>query len=262
MQFTSIFCAVLFTSAVIAEGTAELSKGKHPHRHHHKKGKLERKCDELFFLEKLDNLVSNTTALAEKTKNNATKIADLQAKASKDASKLADLKSNQTLIVECEILAAEKKLERDCFELLELEGFLKFASNATEVSTRAKNNGTRINEIAAAASKSATKLQELQSNSTLVALCLIVDAHEKEKFQCEEIKGLQKFLAFTDNSTALSETTKNNATKIDELKSKSSKAADSLAKLLSNATLVSGCAAFDNPANVNVEAQAGTSPSF
>jgi hypothetical protein len=259
MQFTSLFLAVLFTSAVIADGNAELGKGKHHHRHHHKKGKLERKCDELFFLEKLDNLVSNSTALAEKTQNNATKIADLQAQASKDASKLADLKSNQTLIVECEILAAEKKLERDCFELLKLEGFLKFASNATEVSTRAKNNGTRINEIAAEASKSAAKLQELQSNATLVAICLVVDAHKKEKFQCEEIKGLQKFLTFTDNSTALAEKTKNNATKIEEIKAKSSKAADRLAKLLNNATLVSDCDSFDHPANVNVDAQAGTS---
>jgi hypothetical protein len=107
MQFTSLFLAVLITLAVIADGRAELSRGKHHHRHHHhhKKGKLERKCDELLFLEKLDNLVSNTTALAEKTLNNATKIADLQAKASKDASKFADLKSNH---VECEILAAER----------------------------------------------------------------------------------------------------------------------------------------------------------
>ncbi|PMD62695.1 uncharacterized protein K444DRAFT_557886, partial [Hyaloscypha bicolor E] len=134
------------------------------------------KCDELFFLEKLDNLVSNTTALAEKTLNNATKIADLQAKASKDAS-------------------------------------------------------------------NATKFQGPQSNTTLVSLCLIVDAHKKEKPQCEEIKGFQKFLAFADNSTAISHKTKNTATKIDEVKAKSSKATTRLAKLQSNATPVSDCAA-------------------
>ena len=255
MQFSSLFLAVVFTSVVIADGSADL--GKKHHHHHHKEGQLERECERIFHLEKLEKLVANSTALAEVTHGNATKISELQAKASQDVPKLADLKNNQTLIVECQILAAEKKLEHDCLELLKLEEFLKFASNATEVSTKAKNNGTRITEIAAQASQGATKLQQLQSNATLVAICFIVNAHNKEKLECEEIKGLQKFIAFANNSTALVNDTKNNATKIDEIKAKSSKAATRLAKLQSNATLVADCVSFDLP--TNVQAQAGES---
>ncbi|KAE9371326.1 hypothetical protein N431DRAFT_545599 [Stipitochalara longipes BDJ] len=257
MQFSSLFLAVLFTSAVIADGSAAQDKKHHHHDHrHHKEGRLERECDKIFSLEKLENLVANSTALAEVTHGNATKIAELQAKASQDASKLTDLKNNQTLIVECQILAAAEKLERDCLELLKLEEFLKFASNATEVSTKANNNGTRITEIAAEASQGSTKLQQLQSNSTLVAICFIVDAHNKEKHQCEEIKGLEKFIAFANNSTALVDDTKNNVTKINEIKAESSKAADRLANLQSNATLVADCASFGHP--TSVEAQADT----
>lgn len=81
--------------------------------------------------------------------NNATNIGELQAKASQDASKLVTLEENQTLIVECEILATEKKLEQDCFGLLKLEHFLKFASNSTEVCNTSKNNSTKVSEIAA-----------------------------------------------------------------------------------------------------------------
>jgi hypothetical protein len=216
MQLSTLFLAVIFTSAVIADGSAEWGKGKGEEHHcHHKIGKLQRECDEIFFLERLEGLVANSTALAEATHNNATKIGELQAKASQDAPKLAALKANHTLIVECEILAAEEKLEHDCFELLKLEHFLKFAANFTEVSNQAKNNATRISEIAAEASTSATKLQQLQSNATLVSLCFIVDAHEREKHQCEEIKEAE-----------------------------SSKIAARLAELQSNAALVSDCASF------------------
>ncbi|PMD36032.1 hypothetical protein L207DRAFT_494752, partial [Hyaloscypha variabilis F] len=259
MQISSLFLAVLFTSAVIADGSADQHKKHHHHddHRHHKEGRLERECDKIFSLEKLESLVANSTALAEVAHGNATKIAELQAKASQDASKLADLQSNQTLIVECQILAAEEKLERDCLELLKLEEFLRFSSNATEVSTKVNNNGTKITEIAAEASQSATKLQQLQSNSTLVAICLIVDAHNREKLQCEEIKHLEKFIAFAENSTALVDDTNNNATKINEIKVESSKAADRLANLQSNATLVADCASFDQPTNV-ATAQADT----
>jgi vacuolar-type H+-ATPase subunit I/STV1 len=207
----------------------------------------------------LEGLVANSTALAEVAHNNATKIGELQAKASQDAPKLAALKANQTLIVECDILAAEEKLEHDCFELLKLAHFLTFAANSSEVSNQAKNNATRISEIAAEASTSATKLQQLQSNATLVSLCFIVDAHEREKHQCEEIKKLEKFIDFANNSTALADKTRNNATRINEIKVESSKVAARLAKLQSNATLVSDCASFEHHPATVVSAQAGRS---
>jgi hypothetical protein len=251
MQFSTLSLAVIFTSTVIANGSADQHKGKgERHHHHHKIGELERKCDEIFYLERLERLIANSTALSEKPHNNATKIGELQAKASQDASKLATLKGNQTLIVECEVLAAEKKLEHDCFELLKLEHFLKFASNSTEVSNTTKNNGTRVRGIAAEVLSSATKLQQLRSNSTLVALCLIADAHEREKHECEEIKKLEKLIKLAGNDSALADKTKNNVTRIGEIKAESSKFTARLAELQNNATFVSDCAAFGHPTNV------------
>jgi hypothetical protein len=257
MQFSNLFFAVLFSSAVIADEAAEQGKGRQHHRHHHE-GRLQRECDHLFHLERVQRLVTNSTALAQETHNNETKISELQAEATQEATELTNLRNNQTLIRECEILAAEEKLERDCFKLLKLEHFLTFAANSTAVSKTAENNSTKISEIAAEASKSAGELQQLQSNGTFVALCLIVNAHEREKHECEEIKELEKFIAFSHNETALAEKTHNNETRINEIQAESSRAADRLAQLQSNSTLVSDCATFfEHP--TNVESQAGKS---
>jgi hypothetical protein len=148
--------------------------------------------------------------------------------------------------------STEKKLEQDCFGL---EHFLKFASNSTEVSNTSKNNSTKASEIATEVSSSATKLQQLQSNSTLVALCLIVDAHEREKHECEEIEKLETLIKLASNDTGLADKTKNNATRIGENKAESSKFAARLAEFQNNATLVSDCTAFGH--STNVAAQAG-----
>lgn len=160
---------------------------------------IESECKEIIILEKLELFASNATALADKTHNNATKISEIQAKASKDTSRLAALNGNLTLIQDCAIIAAAEKLARDCKEIAKLERFLAFAGNATAVASKAQNNDTKVTEIAAKASKDAAKLQTLESNSTLVSLCLIFDAAEKEKHECKLIKKLEKFIAFVDN---------------------------------------------------------------
>jgi len=252
MQLSNLFLAILFTTAAIADGSVS---GK---KHHRKTIKSE--CKEFFSLEHLELSAANTTALADKTQNNATKISEIQAKASKDASKLAALKSNLTLVEECAIFAAAEKLEHDCNEISRLDRFLAFAGNATAVAIKAQNNSTRIGEFAAKASKDAAKLEKLESNSTLVSLCPIFDAAEKEKHRCAEIKKLEKFIAFVDNSTALADKTQNNATRIDHFKAKASKDATRLAKLQSNATLVADCAALESSGPQSLaDTQAGVS---
>jgi hypothetical protein len=251
MQFFTLFLAILFTSAAIADGSAEKSKrnsDKSHKNHHHHHNKLEAECKELFILEKLELFAANTTALADKTHNNVTKIADVQAKASKDASKLAALQGNETLVEECAIFAAAEKFAFECREIAKLESFLAFAGNATAVASKAQNNSTKVTEFAAKASKDAAKMEIFRSNTTVIALCLIFDASEKEKHECRLIKKLEKFIAFVDNSTALADKTQSNTTKIAKFQAKSSKAASLLTKLQSNATLVADCAALETSA--------------
>ncbi len=59
-------------------------------------------------------------------------------------------------------LTAEKTFAHDRFELLKLKHLLKFASNSTEISNTVKNNGTRVSEIAAEFSSSATREGKLR----------------------------------------------------------------------------------------------------
>ena len=70
--------------------------------------KTEESCDEMKSLQELVTLAGNETALADKTKNNATKIAALQAKASTAATKLETMTSNTTLVSACSAIASTK----------------------------------------------------------------------------------------------------------------------------------------------------------
>jgi hypothetical protein len=199
-------------------------------------------------LEKLEHLAANATALADNPHNDATEIAEIYAKALNDASRLAALKGNKTLIKECEIILVAERLEHEFKELIKLEKFIAIADNSSAVASKTEKNSTKIAKIAAEASKYAIKLQKHKSNTTLVGLCLIIDAFEREKHQCEKIKKLEKFIAFADNSTAVADKTENNATKIDEIKAQAFQDAALLAKLKSNVTLVSDCAALEKSA--------------
>ncbi|CAL3969698.1 hypothetical protein PZA11_007711 [Diplocarpon coronariae] len=63
-----------------------------------------------------------------------------------------------------------------------------------------------------------------------------------EKSQCRQIRKLEKLVSLAANSTRLEQVTDNNATKIAELKSEASTAAQRLTNLQSNATLAASCA--------------------
>jgi ABC-type enterochelin transport system substrate-binding protein len=71
--------------------------------------KTEDDCDEITSMTKLVALAANETALAEKSKNNATKIAALQAKASTAATKLQTLEANTTLTDACSSIKSQKE---------------------------------------------------------------------------------------------------------------------------------------------------------
>ncbi|KAH8883453.1 hypothetical protein GQ53DRAFT_811464 [Thozetella sp. PMI_491] len=243
LGFTLAFLCALAVASDADKGGSDSAK-KHHHHHHGKVDAVEKECQEITRLEKLENLVANATALDDKTHHNATKARELEAKASAQASKLAALKGNATLVKDCAIIAAADKLRHDCKKLAQLERFVKFASNKTAVEEKTKGNATKAAEISAEEPKVAAKLKKLEGNSTLVGLCHDLDAKNKDKRKCAEINKLEAFVAFAGNATAVAEKTKGNATETAAIKDKSTKDSALLAKLKNNATLVSTCAAL------------------
>jgi hypothetical protein len=130
-----------------------------------------------------------------------------------------------------------------CKEMVKLNKFVELASNTTKLDAITKNNATKIAEIQAKASTASTTLKTLESNSTLMSACAVIDAQAAENDQCQETFALQRFVRFAANSTAVATATKNNATKIAKIQSEASKASTKLQTLTSNSTLQSACPA-------------------
>jgi hypothetical protein len=130
-----------------------------------------------------------------------------------------------------------------CKEMVKLNKLIELASNTTKLDAITKNNATKIAEIQAKASTASTTLKTLESNSTLMSACAVIDAQAAENDQCQETFALQRFVRFAANSTAVATATKNNATKIAKIQSEASKASTKLQTLTSNSTLQSACPA-------------------
>ena len=113
-------------------------------------------CEDMTSMEKLIALAANETALAAKTKNNATKAEAIQAKASAASTKLATLQANTTLTDTCSTMAADKAAN-------------KAAKQAAQSSSSSS---------AAAASSTSTKsaADMLNARSGLVATIVMVAA--------------------------------------------------------------------------------------
>jgi hypothetical protein len=130
-----------------------------------------------------------------------------------------------------------------CKEIKGLSALVELAGNQTKLDKVTKNNATKIAEIQAQASAAAPKLQALQSNTTLVSACAVIEASDRETSLCQETFMLQRFIKFAANTTAVASATKNNATKIANIELKASDAASKLQALTSNSTLQAACPA-------------------
>ncbi|KAH7383086.1 hypothetical protein BKA64DRAFT_176746 [Cadophora sp. MPI-SDFR-AT-0126] len=127
----------------------------------------EDRCEETFELQAFIAFASNTTAVAAKTENNATKIAAIQAKASTAATKLQALTSNSTLQAACpEILQKDQ-----CKDMKQLEKFIAKANNQTVLDKATKGNTTKADKIKAEAVQAQAELTKLQSNKTFMDAC-------------------------------------------------------------------------------------------
>jgi len=233
MYIQSLVVSLLLATSVVAKGDkTESTKAVS------EKGQ----CKEITSLNKLVELASNTTKLDKVTKNNATKIAEIQAKASTASTTLKTLESNSTLMSACAVIDAQTAEDDQCQETFVLQGFVKFAANSTAVATATKNNATKIAKIQSEASKAATKLQTLTSNSTLQAACPAV----MQEDECKFMKTLQKFVNVANNQTKLDKIAKGNTTKEAEIKTKAAAAQTKLTAMESNTTLTAACTALES----------------
>jgi hypothetical protein len=147
--------------------------------------------------------------------------------------------------------------KKQCSEMSRLTKLVALVNNATKLSeleTKHNMTAAKITELKASAANATTRLTELQSNSTLTSQCAIVDAGEKLKGQCKEMKSLTKLMDVAGNATALSEmATKKNWTDAEmaKFKAHAANATMKLTKLTSNTTLVAACETIKKATNTS-----------
>lgn len=156
-------------------------------------------CKQVEKLTRMTEIANNQTLLDKATKNNATKAAEFQAKASTAATKLADLQSNTTLMTACNSIFAEQDTLQSCGQMASLEKLMQIAGNQTLLDKVTKNNATKAAELQSKASAAATKLTDLQSNTTLTAACSV----QNDKAACKSMAKLAKEQAMAANTSAL-----------------------------------------------------------
>lgn len=163
MQFSSLFFSLVLATAVVAKGDKNSTSTK---------AVTDKSlCKEMSSLNQLVKLASNTTKLADKTNNNATKIADIQSKASEASTKLTTMSSNTTLVSTCAVIDAAAKTDDECESMKSLQKLITLAGNDTALADKAKNNQTKIDAIKTMATKAQTKLDAMTSNTTLTTAC-------------------------------------------------------------------------------------------
>lgn len=188
MKFSSVFVLGL-AGLVAAKGDKGNSTGT----------STKSQCKQVAKLTAITDLAANTTKLAEKTKNNATKIAEFQAKASTAATQLSTLSSNATLMTACNVIFAQEDMVQSCEQMDEIQKANEIINNATLLAKITDNNATKADKFKAKVAAKAADLSALQSNTTLTAFCAGVN----DKATCKSMAKLAKEQALAANTTAL-----------------------------------------------------------
>lgn len=141
----------------------------------------------------------------------------------------------------------ERALKKSCKKMRKLTVLSEIANNQTKLDAwvaEGKLDAPEVDAIKAKAVNATAELQAMQSNTTLVGECAIVDAERKSAQQCRQMKKLTKLAALAGNDTAMAayEQKKGlNETDIEKLKTKVAEAATKLQELQSNTTLTDLC---------------------
>ncbi|KAB2570578.1 hypothetical protein DBV05_g10744 [Lasiodiplodia theobromae] len=127
-----------------------------------------------------------------------------------------------------------------CHQMAKLAVLSEIAANQTEADKFLSHHDDQA-KAKAKLDGAAAQLKAMSANTTLVATCQIVNAHDELKSSCKEMKHLQKFADAATNATLKQEflDKAKNDTKIED---KIAAAASKLQSMQSNTTLVDQCA--------------------
>ncbi|KAF2686200.1 hypothetical protein K458DRAFT_298990 [Lentithecium fluviatile CBS 122367] len=138
-------------------------------------------------------------------------------------------------------------VNRACKQMAKLTKLTELAANQTKLDAmvaKGKLNDTEVAEIKSKAADATTQLQTMQSNTTLVTECAVVDAHQKDVSQCKRMKKLTKLAAMANNQTAMDAFVAKkelNSTQVTKLQEKIANATTKLQEMSSNTTLTDLC---------------------
>ncbi|KAK6065277.1 hypothetical protein SCUP234_12633 [Seiridium cupressi] len=132
-------------------------------------------------------------------------------------------------------------VKASCQQVAKLTQQAELATNDTKLADKFKNNQTAIDAFKAKVTAKQAQLDTLSSNSTLMADCAVVAAHENALDSCAQIQSWEKDIATAANDTKLTNKFDGNTTKIDAFKTKTDAKAAKLAAMTSNTTLTDFC---------------------
>lgn len=200
MKFSTVF--VLGLAGLVA------AKGNNKQENANSTGtSTKSQCKQVSKLTAITELAANTTKLADKLKNNATKIAEFQAKAANATTKLNTLTANATLMDSCNVIFAQEDMVQSCEKMVEIEKANEIINNATLLAKVTDNNATKADAFKAKVASKAADLSALQANTTLTDFC----AGLQTKATCKSMAKLAKDQALAANTTALVSESRNSA---------------------------------------------------
>ncbi|KAL5119950.1 hypothetical protein ACEQ8H_002048 [Pleosporales sp. CAS-2024a] len=137
--------------------------------------------------------------------------------------------------------------KKECATIRKLTMLANLASNQTKLDALMANGKLDAQKMADLKTKAAnanTMLMTLTANTTLTSDCAVIDASEKTKSECKEMKVLSKLAQLASNTTALDALAakkKMNSTMVDMFKTKLQKAETKLKDMQANTTLTNIC---------------------
>ena len=139
----------------------------------------------------------------------------------------------------------DRALKKNCRKIRKLTSLTALASNQTKIDelvAQGRLTADGVTQLQAHAANATTILQTLQSNSTLVAQCDIINAQRKDAKQCNQIQRLTSLAELAGNQTALDEIAARFGMNETRLEEKVTQAATKLQELETNTTLTDFCA--------------------
>ncbi|KAF2126600.1 hypothetical protein P153DRAFT_297557 [Dothidotthia symphoricarpi CBS 119687] len=138
-----------------------------------------------------------------------------------------------------------RALKKQCNKISKLTKLTSLASNQTKIDqlvAQGRMTTADVTKLQAKAANATITLQSLESNSTLVAECNAVSAHQKDVKQCNQLQRLTSLVALAGNQTILDELATKKGVNETRLEEKLAKAETKLKEMETNTTLTDFCA--------------------